>query len=100
LDITIGVKDPESWGKKKEGLVEEANCFPNPVNDILRCDVDDLPKEIFIYNLQGSRMPTNGFNMEGSRIVLDCSHLISGIYFIRLQSENKVMGAKMVVRIE
>ena len=100
LDITIGVKDAESWGKKKEGLVEEANCFPNPVNDILRCDVDDLPKEIFIYNLQGSRMPTNGFNMEGSRIVLDCSHLISGIYFIRLLSENKVMDTKIVVRIK
>jgi len=38
--------------------------------------------------------------MEGSRIVLDCSHLISGIYFIRLLSENKVMDTKIVVRIK
>ncbi len=78
---------------------EYLKCSPNPFNNELLLEIKGIKDgEITIFGIMNNKVYSNKVN-EGN-LKINSSEWNSGIYFIRLQSENKVMDTRMVVRIK
>ncbi len=74
---------------------ESIKVFPNPVTDILTLESLNAMNKVEIFNLLGQKI--DEINGEGSiRIELDLSHYITGNYFAKIQSENKVKTIQII----
>jgi hypothetical protein len=65
-------------------LAEDLSIFPNPVSDILYIDTRRNINTLAVFNLLGEKI----MEFRGSRNHLDVHALKSGIYFIRIRTEN------------
>lgn len=97
----VGIDDIIPTSNKN---IETLNIYPNPVdrNTTLSFNLNRNSNiQISIYNLSGLLVNTlnagtyyAGFNS----VTLDCSRLTSGAYLIKIDAENEIMTAKMIVR--
>jgi hypothetical protein len=77
--------------------------FPNPTDGKVNLVIDETLRGkavIEVYNLLGERMMTKkiGKLQQGETLSLDLSRLISGLYIIKLSSENGSCSKKVSVR--
>lgn len=71
--------------------------YPNPAQNELTIRIQDLESEgvLTILNLEGKKVKNQVFN--SNQMVLDISSLMQGIYFIRVEYDEKV-GIQQVVK--
>jgi hypothetical protein len=77
--------------------------FPNPTDGKVNLVVNEAPHGkaiIEVYNLLGERMmsKSTGCMQKGETYTLDLSHLISGLYIVKLSTENGTCSKKVSVR--
>ena len=75
-------------------LMPLLNIFPNPATDIINIDIPKQYKqqntEIVIYNSQGAEVNKINISNNTERINLNINQLPSGVYFLRLVSDEGV----------
>jgi hypothetical protein len=93
-DITIGIGD---------GMEGKISIYPNPARDELRIETSDMRYEICditIFDIYGREVQVSNLKSQISNhqpeIVLNVSHLASGVYFLRITSNEKTVTAKFV----
>jgi hypothetical protein len=73
--------------------------YPNPATDYLTVEIKDLNKyaSISVLDIAGKLMYKDDFSASENRSRLDLSEYCSGIYFIRVQIEDKVSTRKVIL---
>jgi pimeloyl-ACP methyl ester carboxylesterase len=74
-----------------------ATLYPNPANDNFTLYIQNEANEqvfVSIYNLQGKKIDERMFTGEFS--VFDISHYATGMYFVRIQTEQGMVTKKIV----
>ena len=73
--------------------------FPNPANDFLRIGLAEWElinqSNISIYNSLGKKVLQE--EVKNADLNINISHLSEGIYFIQLQSKNKIYQSKIII---
>lgn len=82
------------------GMQEEKEnqvaVFPNPVVDILNISMDgEKIRSAEIFNILGEKIASVEKN-NSEEIVFDCSQFTSGIYWVRLRTENGIIAQKFL----
>jgi len=70
--------------------------YPNPAEDYLNIEMEEIPNLVEVINMTGKIILTEKMNSE--KFGLDVSHLSKGIYFIRFVFEDGSMGATKFVK--
>ncbi|WP_179009371.1 FG-GAP-like repeat-containing protein [Winogradskyella forsetii] len=72
----------------------DLSVYPNPVEDELtiKTSADIINKIATIFDLNGKRV----LNLKLKSTTIDVSYLTSGVYFLRLESEGKIMKRKFI----
>jgi hypothetical protein len=68
------------------------NIYPNPATDILHIDAKDFDN-IIIYDIIGNEIIRNGKDTK-----INISNLSSGVYFVNLMSDSKIIGVKQLIK--
>ena len=92
----IGYSTPE-WH------IASFELFPNPTDGKVNLVVGETVQGkavVEVYNLLGERMMAQnlGHLQQGETITLDLSHLVSGLYIVKLSTENGSCSKKVSVR--
>ncbi|CAM1349109.1 InlB B-repeat-containing protein [Tenacibaculum halocynthiae] len=82
--VTAGIED--------EKKLKDFAVYPNPVETILRLQLNEQVKEITIYSIQGREVKTS------KEREINISDLSSGIYLIKVQTDNDKIGIKKFVK--
>ena len=93
------VVDSSSSGVNNLQPNETINIYPNPVNDYLRITIDDvrLNNTIQIYDLLGRQICTDSTLQRGlGGFEIDVHKLTSGIYFLKITTNNKIFNTKFI----
>lgn len=83
--------------------VSALNVFPNPVNNelIIQFDLSEaMPLQISVYNAFGQKMTTavaGNHNAGQHTVRVDASAYSNGLYYVTLQSDEKLVSRKFVV---
>ena len=83
---TIGIDDPD--------ISRMVNLYPNPVHKFLIVKSDIVFDNIEIFDFLGKLMSSN--QETGNEIKLDISSYPSGIYFIRLNTDQGFIVKKII----
>jgi uncharacterized protein YjdB len=75
-----------------EGNLDDIIVYPNPTRGELRIE------NVEIFDLMGRSVGANNIRPNENEISIDISHLPSGVYFIRIQTENGAVTKKVVKR--
>lgn len=67
---------------------------PNPIVNILNIKSTEIIKNVTVYNILGQEVYSRKFN--NSELKLELSHLVSGNYFIKVESGNKQQVFKVI----
>lgn len=81
--------------KGEDGVEEMASAFsiyPNPVNDILYINAETEVEEVSVYDVYGRQQLT----VNGQPSSIDVADLNSGIYFVRIKTNDKVVARRFV----
>ena len=86
-----------------EGHFVDFNLFPNPTDGKINLVLSEGLQgkaTVEVYNLLGERMMNKsiGHTLKGEALSLDLSHLVSGLYIIKLSTENGSCSKKVSVR--
>ena len=77
--------NPDEPGESIEELTSSINIYPNPVNDRLYIEAEVEIEEVVVYDVFGRQQSTvNG----QQTLSIDVSNLNSGIYFVKINTEN------------
>ena len=70
--------------------------YPNPVNDILNINntTNETISSITIYAINGSKVKQS--NAKNSLTTIQVNDLLSGIYFVKIEMNNKVLNYKFI----
>jgi len=68
------------------------NVYPNPANDVINIQTENLIKNVAIYNILGKLVYTN--NVE----TVNVSSLDAGIYLIKVETEKGIGTSKLVIK--
>ena len=96
-----------NWFELKNDLTQndspivfgDFSLYPNPVRDgklYVRSKSDQILTGIEIFNLQG--MIVHSRFSHSSEIEMDVSSFKSGIYFVRVKTENSVLSGKIIIQ--
>ena len=76
------------------------DIFPNPTDGIFNLKLNsqqNLNAQLFIFNIEGRKIYDENLNLDkNENKLIDLSHHKSGIYFIYLNSENKIILNKTI----
>lgn len=64
--------------------------YPNPVVDEFTIESSEDITAIMIYNLSGALIQPDACVIDGSKAVVNVGSLPTGIYFVKMQGNNKV----------
>ena len=87
----------------KPNIIEnDINIFPNPTNESINITCNNLDFNDFLitlYNVEGNiiNLNNNITYKHSKHIVINCTNLPKGIYFINIKNNNKTYNQKMVV---
>jgi len=70
----------------------KVTLFPNPTRDIFTITTEADIASVEIYNTQGQKMLT------AAQKRIDISNLVSGVYFVKIQSTEKIQTIKKIVK--
>ena len=69
-----------------EELSSAINVYPNPVSDKLYIETETVVKEVVIYDVYGRQQELSA--VSGQQSVIDVANLNSGVYFVKVVTEN------------
>ncbi len=97
IDGFVQKMGPNSVGINQNTLVKKIKVYPNPVNDLLYIETGKIYRycNINIIGVTGKSIRTYTFKSKNTYKV-PVSHLPAGIYFVRLQSENRQAVFKFI----
>jgi beta-glucanase (GH16 family) len=86
----------ESTASVSSAFLEEIQMYPNPIKDKLTIKIPSLylGAKAIIYTVTGSKVAN--FSIDKTTQVIECSNLKKGIYFLKLESNNKVGTFKLI----
>ena len=95
---TIGFNEPVNIIEVSNNKVK---IHPNPFKETVYIDIDNnfLKNTIHIYNVLGELIYADNFNSK-SNSQLNLGLLETGIYFIKIISDNQIVYSKKVIKIE
>ena len=79
----------------EDGIEEISSSFriyPNPVNDILYINAETEIEEVIVYDVYGRQQST----VNGQQSSIDVSRLNTGIYFVRIKTNDEVVTKRFV----
>jgi len=77
-------------------ITEKLKAYPNPTHGQLKIENEELKiSTIEIYNVIGQLVQSKIVNLQ-STITIDVSELLSGIYFLKIQTKNNVITQKII----
>ena len=76
----------EESGEGVEELTTSLNVYPNPVNDRLYIETEVEIKEVVVYDVFGRQQKLSAIS--GQQSVVDVKDLNSGVYFVKVVTEN------------
>ena len=76
----------EEPGEGVEELVSAFNIYPNPVSDKLYIEAESEIEEVVVYDIFGRQQKLSAIS--GQQSVVDVKDLNSGVYFVKVVSEN------------
>ncbi|PCI93796.1 MAG: hypothetical protein COB15_15630 [Flavobacteriales bacterium] len=83
-DVSVGIDDYAS--------LLEIKLYPNPVENYFQISSDKKIKGIELYNMKGQKIRAE----RGSNGIVDVEQLPSGIYFVQIEIEGKIITKKMI----
>jgi hypothetical protein len=63
------------------------NVYPNPVNDKLVIETEEIVKEVVVYDVYGRQQDNKTTRQQGN-LSVDVTNLNSGVYFVKVVTEN------------
>lgn len=97
IDFTPGVTGIES-----KDAVQEIQLYPNPASDklLVSCSFSCELSAVKLFNFSGQEVAIKGLGKKVDKLSyqLDISSLPKGIYFLQVQSSNKIITRKLVVQ--
>ena len=78
--------------------INQVALYPNPTNGIFNIKMDGLlPKTLELYDLKGQKIFfKNEFTNTEEKIKIDISSVPSGIYFIKIETENNTITKRII----
>lgn len=77
----------------EESCENKIAVWPNPAMDVLHIEGCGEKARVFVYNVDGRKMQLTAEAVKGQ---LDLSTLLSGIYYLRIENNNKTIMKKIV----
>ena len=75
----------------EDDAIEEMNAsfnvYPNPVNDKLVIETEEIVKEVVVYDVYGRQQDNKTTRQQGN-LSVDVTNLNSGVYFVKVVTEN------------
>ena len=75
----------------EDDAIEEVNAsfnvYPNPVNDKLVIETEEIVKEVVVYDVCGRQQDNKTTRQQGN-LSVDVTNLNSGVYFVKVVTEN------------
>ena len=75
----------------EDDAIEEVNAsynvYPNPVNDKLVIETEEIVKEVVVYDVYGRQQDNKTTRQQGN-LSVDVTNLNSGVYFVKVVTEN------------
>ena len=93
INTTHNIVEGSALSVEDETLVD-VSIYPNPVEDELniKTKTDVTNKIATVFDINGKRV----LNLKLKSTTMDVSSLTSGVYFLRLESEGKIMKRKFI----
>ena len=88
LSITTDIKNIRPKKYIFNSTSQQANCYPNPVNEILTCEIKGKLKQLTVSDLQGQECKIKTIKQNGDLFEIDFSGLPSGIYFMKMWTDS------------
>lgn len=94
-------------GKKNVGMENEANqeaislsLYPNPAKESTTLTIDNLNNnaQVFLNDVQGRVINTYNVSKEQHTLKINTNNLTSGVYYIRVITNNSAKTEKLIVR--
>lgn len=83
-------------------ITNALDLFPNPASDVIQITAsEEMGSKTFstnIVDIQGKTVATTNISFAGNSSDLDVSNLTPGMYFIRIQMEEKILVSKFIKR--
>lgn len=79
-----------------ENVMVEVKVFPNPTSSDVTIAIDAPATQVAIYNMMGELVDRQAMNTGVSTVKM--SHLMSGVYFLRIFNDDQLVGTSKVVR--
>lgn len=104
MDLMIVKIEPEHFGPTPVStqltLSSKVKIVPNPVTDIVKVQLKDIPKTsvISVYNIHGQIMEAR--RCAKSEIAIPCKHWNNGIYFYSVINRGEKIAAGKIVKEE
>ena len=73
---------------------DEATVYPNPVTNTLRIKSDKDNIQVSVSNTMGQEVYNGTYQNEG----IDISNLTTGLYFVHVMSDNKIISNTKIVK--
>ena len=87
VSIVEGVEEEPEPGEGIEEVTSSINMYPNPVNDKLYIEAEMEVEEVIVYDIYGRPQDHKTTRLQGN-LVVDVANLNSGIYFVKVVTEN------------
>ena len=71
------------------------NVYPNPVNDKLVIETEEIVKEVVVYDVYGRQQDNKTTRQQGN-LSVDVTNLNSGVYFVKVVTENGEMVKRFI----
>ena len=89
INININDEEPENPedGERINELTSSLLLYPNPVNDKIYIETESEIEDIVVYDVYGRQQVTETTSHQGG-LVIDVTDLKSGVYFVKVVTEN------------
>jgi len=96
-DISNRVTETITVGIREMSQSEDIVLYPNPTTGELRVMSEELRIErVEIFDVYGRKLSSNHLIISSSHQKIDISHLTSGIYFIKIETDNGSVTKKII----
>ncbi len=76
---------------------ESIAMYPNPTSGVLNLKLkNNNVSQVFIYDSTGKIIYKRQFPIENNQLQIDLSNFNNGMYFIKIQEENRILSTKIV----
>jgi hypothetical protein len=93
IENGISITKVERQSNFEAEIYEGVKVYPNPVDNIININSSEEIIRVNLYNLSGQLLLTNGIGLETK---IDISDLSSGMYILRIETEDNIYTERIV----